>query len=510
MWVPLRLRDASAIAHWVGILLGGVGLAMVLPLLTAVFLGEWDPAMDYLLGIGVTASIGMLLALLPTRGAQLTHSHSLVIAGVAWLAASALAATPLAFSGNYLSYLDAFFDAVSGFTTSGLTLVVDLDHMSYAHNMWRHLTHLIGGQGIIVAAVSLAMGLRGGALSLYLAEARDERILPNVVNTARFIWFVTAVWVLAGTLGLTAVNLWLRMAPLRAVLHGFWMAIAAYDTGGFAPQSMNAGYYHAALFELVLVFVMMAGGINFSLHAYVWRGNFSELAKNVETRTLAANALILTAFAAIGLAGSAVLNLPMEVIRKGAFHVISAHTGTGHQTIFPSQWSTDFAGAAIVAVILAMGAGAAIFSTAGGIKAMRIALILRTVLLQIKRSLGPPSAAMRLRYHHLATRLLTPEQSAAAMSVFTLYMVTYITGGLVGAAYGYPAHEALFESVSAAANVGLSTGITSPAMPAALKVVYILQMWAGRLEFVAVFVLVADIVMALVPDGVRHRLRGLG
>ena len=107
---------------------------------------------------------------------------------------------PLALSGNYVSVLDAYFDAISGLTTSGLTFVVDLDHMAYSHIMWRQITHLIGGQGIVVAALSLAVGLRSGAFSLYLAEGREERILPNVLHTTRFIWFVTAVYVVLGTI----------------------------------------------------------------------------------------------------------------------------------------------------------------------------------------------------------------------------------------------------------------------------------------------------------------------
>ncbi len=143
---------------------------------------EWDPALDYVDRHGGLLRGGRRTGPVShTREAKLTHSHALALTALGWLAASAAAAVPLALSGNYASVLDANFDAISGLTTSGLTLVDDLDHMAYSHIMWRHITHLIGGQGIVVAALSLAVGLRGGALSLYLAEGRDERILPNVL-----------------------------------------------------------------------------------------------------------------------------------------------------------------------------------------------------------------------------------------------------------------------------------------------------------------------------------------
>jgi len=123
----------------------------------------------------------------------------------------------------------------------------------------------------------------------------------------------------------------------------------------------------------------------------------------------------------------------------------------------------------------------------------------------VRESLAPPSAVIHQRFHHLDDRELTNELLNGALMVFVLYMFSYITGGLIGAAYGYPFGNALFESVSAAANVGLSTGITSPAMPWGLKILYIVQMWAGRLEFVALLALFASFVIALRRNKARRR-----
>ncbi len=502
MWVRFHLEDARTIAHYLGLLVLGVALTMVVPLITALLLREWDPALDFAFSIGIAVAVGSAMMLAEPRSSGIVRRQALLIAALGWLVASAVGALPLALSDNYLSYLDAAFDVVSGFTTSGLTVVVDLDHMAYSHNMWRHLTHLIGGQGIVVAALSLAVGLKSGAFSLYVAEGRDEQILPNVLHTTRFIWFVTAIFVAAGTAALSVVNLVAGMSVVRSTLHAFWMTIAAYDTGGFAPQSMNALYYHNRTFEFITVLLMLAGTLNFNLHAYVWRGDLGEMRRNLETKTLALNMLILSVFASVGLAAAGIVKGASGIAFKGVFHVISAHSGTGHQTVYTTQWHS-FGGAAFVAVILAMAAGGSVSSTAGGIKAFRLGIIVKSVITAVRRALSPDSAVVRGRYHHIGDRMLTPEVSASAMVLFILYAVTYISGGVIGAAYGYDAGAAMFESVSAAANVGLSAGVTSASMPNGLKLMYMIQMWAGRLEFIAVLALVFGIVTSL--DRSRRR-----
>ncbi|MBW6467644.1 MAG: TrkH family potassium uptake protein [Coriobacteriia bacterium] len=498
MWLRLRLSDLRTIVHFVGVFVVGIGAAMIVPLATAVLWREWGAALDYILGMGVTLPFGFLLMHADVVRERITYAHAFSITALGWLVASLAAAVPLAFSGNYPTYLDAAFDALSGLTTSGLTVVTQLDHMAQAHNMWRHLTHLIGGQGIVVAALSLAVGLKGGGFSLYVAEARDERILPNILHTVRFIWVVTATYVGLGTAVLFGVMLRLGMTPGRGILHAFWAAIATYDTGGFGPQSMNAMYYHSSTFEFVTVLLMIAGALNFNLHAQVWRGGYDELWRNIETRVLAFNILVLSIAGSAGLAASRVFSgAPFELWRKGAYHVLSAHTGTGHQTVYTNQWLTDMGPGFMAAILLAMAAGGAVSSTAGGIKALRIGIIVRSLMQQVKEALAPSAAVSRTRYHHLRGQILTPQVAAAAAMVFIMYAVTYVTGGFIGAEYGYDLRGAMFESISATANVGLSTGITSAAMPVGLKVTYMLQMWAGRLEFLAVLALFAHLVLGI-------------
>lgn len=497
MWVTLQNRDARAICHYTGLLVLAMAGAMLIPLVTGLLSAEWEPAADYLFGAGITAMIGAVMVQAAPRGTPINRRDALLVTALAWLFATLTAAIPLSLSGHFGSYLDACFGTMSGLTTSGLLLVQDLDHLANAHNMWRHLTHFIGGQGIVVAALTVALGMKGGgAVSLYMAEGREERIMPNVMHTARFIWLVTAVYVTLGTVVLSVGNLVAGMEPGRSVLHAFWNTAACWDTGGFGPQSMNSLYYHSPFFEAVTVILMIAGMTNFNLHAHIWRGDRVELFKNIEARTLAMNTAVLSALIGLGLAGTALYSGPAEIIRKGIYHLFSASSGTGQQSLYPAQWSNGFGGLAFAAILLAMAFGGMASSTAGGIKAFRIGVMAQGLVWRIRQSLAPQSAMISESYHHYNKTQLNAEVLSNVLLIFALYTITYITGGIIGAMYGYAPTEALFESISAAANVGLSTGITSPAMPAGMKILYIIEMWAGRLEFIAIFALVASLIVS--------------
>jgi len=451
VWVRMRWQDFRVVLHYSGMLVVGLGGIMIIPLVTALVFREWSAALDYLAGMGVAFTIGMVMVSVQTKDVRVDHVHALAITAFAWVIAAAVAAVPLSFSGNYPTYLDAAFDAISGFTVSGLTVVVDLDHMALRHNMWRHLTQFLGGQGSVVTAISLTVGLRAGAFSLYAAEGRDERILPNVLHTARFIWTVTGAYVITGTLAMFAILLYLGMPIDRGLLHSFWISVAAFDTGGFAPQRMNLMYYHNFMIEIMALVLMMAGSINFGLHAMVWRGDRRELFRNMEVRVLAFVSTAMILLVAVGMTYADWSGGFVGVFRKGVFQVIAGQSA-GHQTVYPSQFVNDFGGIGLLAIIMAMGIGGSVSSTGGGIKALRAGILAKSVLLNLKRSLAPRSASIVIHYRHLGERMLTPGIVSAGTTIFLLYLGTYLIGGVAGAAYGYGVAQAAFESVAAAAN----------------------------------------------------------
>lgn len=352
----------------------------------------------------------------------------------------------------------------------------------------------IGGQGIVVIVLSILTGKSTGSFRLYVGEARDERLLPNIRETSRFIWVVSLTYFFLGTLALTIVGSLSGIPILKAIFHGACLFMAAFDTGGFAPHQQNILYYHSLAFEIVTMVIMILGIINFKLHFTLWTGQRKEIFENIETRTFFTSVLVTFLIVVIGLIKIGAYPTASALFSKGFYQLVSAHTGTGFQTIYTDQFMIDWSPLSLFGLILAMSLGGCACSTSGGIKAMRLGIIAKMFISDVKRHVSPEATVFVDKMHHIKDLIITDRQVRSACLVTLAYILVYFGGALIGMLLGYPFVESFFESTSAAANVGLSCGITSPTMPAALKIVYILQMWAGRLEFVSVFVLVGFVV----------------
>jgi len=482
-------EDFRTIAYYIGKLIVALGAILAIPLATALIFKEWDMAVAFLLSMLLSILIGLLLQKLFFSTHDLNWSQGLAVTSISWLVAMFLGAVPLILSGHYLSYLDACFDAMSGFATTGLALIQDLDHAAHSLNMWRHLMMFLGGQGIVVIALTFFMRGTAGAYRLYVGEAREEKVLPNVIETARFIWLVSLVYLVLGTAALTIVGFLEGMPLVRSFLHGIWIFMAAFDTGGFTPHSQSILYYHSLPYEMITIVLMVLGTINFGLHYALWNRNIKELFKNIETRTLFISIAALFLLAVIGLTQLNVYPDWVAQFRKGFYQIISAHSGTGYMTIYAPQFPQEWGAMALLMTIFAMGFGGSACSTAGGIKALRIGLFFKALIQDIKRIMSPGTAIVTEKFHHIKDIMLGDKLVRSAFIILLCYVITYFLGTIAGLYYGYPLEKAFFESVSAAANVGLSTGVTDPGMPAGLKVTYIIEMWVGRLEFMSIFIL---------------------
>lgn len=492
-----QIEDLKNIGYYLGKIILGLGLTMLVPLIAGIVFGEINPALDFLISIELTLTLGLLLTKLCFTEKDLNWMQGMIIVSLSWLVAMFLGALPLYLSGHWKSYLDACFDAMSGFATTGLTLVQDLDHLSYSHNLWRHLIMFIGGQGIVIVAISFFVRGISGTFKMYVGEARDERVLPNVIHTARFIWLVSIVYLILGTLALGIVGILNGMKTVNAFFHGACVFMAAFDTGGFAPQSQNILYYHSLPFEVVTITIMLLGAINFKLHYHIWTGNFKEIVKNIEARTLFVTIMLTFFIAAIGLNQLGTYPKAIVLFRKGFYQLISGHTGTGYMTIYARQFINEWGNLALVAITCAMALGGSTCSTTGAIKMLRVGIVFKALLQDLKRIILPEQAIVIQKFHHIKEIILEDKQVRSALLITLAYLGLYVAGAIVGMFFGYPFLNSLFKSTSAAANVGLSCGITEASMPAALKVTYIIQMWAGRLEFMAIFTLIGFLVAAI-------------
>ncbi len=482
-------QDIRAIGYYLGKITVGLSLTMSVPILMGLISREFNPALDFVIGMNIGLAFGLYLIKACHTEHELNWMQGMVVVSLAWLVAMFLSSVPMYLSGNWKSYLDACFDSMSGFATTGLSLVQDLEHMSLTHNLWRHFIMFLGGQGIVVIALSFFVKGASGVFKMYVGEAREEQIMPNVINTSRFIWLVSLAYLVLGTLSLGIIGMANGLTPLKSLFHGACIFMAAFDTGGFAPYSQSILYYHSFVFEIATVIFMVLGAINFKLHYHLLIGNRREILKNIETVTFFITVITLFSVTAVGLDKSGIYPKAALLFGKGFYQFISGHTGTGFQTIYSGQFVSDWSHLSLAGIILAMGIGGAVCSTTGAIKLLRVGIIFKAFVEDIKRIILSERAVVIQRFHHIREVFLSDRQARSALLITLAYLVLYVAGSLVGMFYGYPFFMAVFESTSAAANVGLSCGITNPSMPQALKITYMIQMWAGRLEFMSVFAL---------------------
>lgn len=489
----------AEVLYYSGVVVSWLAGLMLIPAATAAAFAEWAVLTDFLISLGLTLAAGFGLMLLGRRSQRgLSWTQGFAVAAFSWVMCTILAAVPYHLSGHWASYLDSVFDVMSGFTTTGLVLVQDLDHVSTATNMWRHLLTYVGGQGMVVLALTVLSKGLPGAFKMYVGEAKDERILPSVGRTARAIWLISVVYLALGTLCLWGAGTAIGMRPLRALLHGAWTFMGAWSTGGFAPQSQNINYYHSALYEIVTIPFMVLGSFNFALHYLVWTGHRKEILRNVEVKVFAVTLTVLTAIASWSAAAEGLYADGACLFRRIGYQMISAQTTTGFSNVYSQQIGNGWPALILLAMSIAMLTGGSASSTAGGFKAMRVGIILAAIRREVRRFMAPESAVIVEKVHAGNDTVLEDRSAMLAGLVIFLYVVSFTIAVLAGVAFGYPLVQSIFEAASAAGNTGLSSGLTTASMPNLLKALYILIMWAARLEFFSVLVFLGVLMRRIV------------
>ena len=484
-----------AVLYYIGTVILCLGAMMYLPMIVSLLYGEWSVAVNFLLAGNITLILGgsLLMLFYRNRLQRLGWGESMTVTASAWFVGMLVCALPYWLNGNYLSFLDCCFDVMSGFTTTGFSLVQDMDHLSNGVNTWRHLLTFVGGQGMVVLVLTVLTKASSGIYRMYVGEGKDERLLPNVVHTARSIWRISLVYLVFGTVCLWLAGIRLGIAPDRAFLHGWWIFMSAWSTGGFAPMSQSMLYYHSELYELITIVFFVLGSFNFALHYAVFTGNRRELIKNVESLSLTVTLTLLTLIATLGLLRLNVYPDAVSMFRKGFYQLISGHTTTGFMTIYAQQFYNEWGDIALFAIVIAMLIGGSACSTAGGFKGLRMGIIFSAFKRDVRRMAQPEGQISVQRYHHIHDVVLDDGTVRSAMLIVIAYIVTFTFGTLACMLCGYPFAMSMFESASATGNVGLSIGLMSSASPAILKIIFLLMMWLARLEFMSVLALSAYI-----------------
>lgn len=476
-------KDLRIVLRDVGLLVPVVGAMALLSMPVAAAFGEWGLLLP--LAWTALASLGLAACLyLPLRGAgEARLKHGLITAALGWLVVAALGSLPLLLASRAtpgLPYGDpasAFFESVSGFTGTGLTVALRPDLLPRTLQWWRSFTEWIGGMGVIVLMLTLLAGPGMAAANLYFAEARGEKIHPSVLSTARTMWWIYLLYTFLAVAALWGVGM-----PLWDALNHGMTGVA---TGGFSLWPESIGRYNSLAIELVTILAMVAGAVSFAVHYQALQRGPRILARDVQTRTLFF--LLLGGTALLGL----VLlrqTVPGGAFRVGAFQFASALTCTGFQTL---PLGALPAGAKLL-LVGAMAVGGAAGSTAGGIKLLRFVHLARGAGWQLRRLVRSPDAMIPLRLgsetcpEAMAYRRIAEAAVVATLWVFFLGLGTYVLALLVP---GVSLGDALFEVASAQGNVGLSVGITGPGMPTGAKLLLAFHMWVGRLEIIPVLML---------------------
>ncbi|RPF47347.1 trk system potassium uptake protein TrkH [Hydrogenoanaerobacterium saccharovorans] len=490
--------NIEIISYYSGVIIFGTALLMLIPIFFTIVCLEFAPLIDFIISFCITMLVGILLMIFGRRtqiqNATTLWKHGYIIAAFTWIVLMMLCAIPYRLSGHLQSFLDSCFDVMSGFTTTGLLLTQDLDHLSVGLNMWRHLLTFIGGQGMIVLALSFISNQVSGAYRLYVGEAKDIELVPNVVGTAKIIWKISMVYLAIGTFMLWVTGIIIGLNPITALFHGFYMFASAWSTGGFSPMTQNMMYYHSFAYEIICLIILVLGSFNFGLHYAVWQGNRKEFVKNIETRSFFITSLLSCILILLWLAKSNVYPDAVSDFRRVVFNVLSAHTTTGFTNIYARQFALEWGDIGVLIMAIAMLIGGSACSTAGGFKGLRVAIVFKSIIADIKKLLSSERSIKVYKYHHIKDSVLEDGGVKSSAIIILCYIVLFAVGTIMGIFCGYPLGSSAFEAASVTGNVGLSIGVTSVSMPNILKIYYIIAMYMGRLEFISVFALIGFII----------------
>jgi len=467
------------IASLMGTLLILVAGMMATSIMVALYYGEeW---MDLLIASGITAGVGIFLRYILSNSNRDVHKRDgFLIVSVGWFLMSVFGSLPFIISGSIPNFVDAFFETVSGFTTTGATILTDIEAMPKALLFWRSMTHWLGGMGIIVLTIAILPLLGVGGMQLFVAESpgvTPDKMHPRITETAKRLWLIYFALT-----AIEAVMLWIAgMGLFDAVNH----AMATMATGGFSTKNTSIAYYTSPAIHYIITFFMFLAGVNFTLLYFGFTGKVGRILKNEEFRVYALNMLIMSIIVSFGLAVYGGYGIE-EAIRSGFFQVASIITTTGFITDNYLLWPNFL----IMLIFVLFFSGGSTGSTSGGLKTMRIIVMIKNSLLELRRQIHP-TAVIPVRFNGKAV----PQNITNTIAAFVLiYLIIFFAGTLVMAAIGMDFMSAVGSVAATLGNIGPGLGSVGPVdnfahIPPEGKLFLSFLMLMGRLELFTVLIL---------------------
>ncbi len=470
--VYLRERYRT-LCGYAGVLFILIGLIILAPAgLVLFFPAEKYMAVGFLLpGSGLTLfGFAVRLFLGPKQNEILSLTEGAALVVIAWGAAIFMGALPFLWAG--LDLTRAVFEATSGWTTTGLS-VVDVEVVSPLLLFFRSLMQLAGGAGLAILMISAMTGPAG--VGLATAEGRSEQLVPHVRQSARLVVILYCGYIFLGVGALKFAG----MDWFDAVNHAF----CAVSTGGFSTRTESIAFWNSPIIEAVLIVLMLLGSVNFLTAYTLLQGRWRSALRNGELRVMT---LLLTGTALLLFLGVTFIDSKetADQIREAIFQAVAALSTTGFATVSFSEWNS--LGWMIIIMSMLIGGGAG--STAGGIKQQRIYLLLKGLKREASEVFLPAKAVCEDVFwvgNH--QRLLAESDLRKACSYIALYLFTWLIGGCAISAFGHPLADSLFEFASCLGTVGLSVGVTASSAADGQLWVQSIGMLLGRLEFFVIF-----------------------
>ena len=485
-----RFEHLAMIVHDMGLIFEFLGLVSLIPFLVLIIFREWNLIIPMATAPLIFFVMGFLFTHIPHEDLEPSLSVTMTAIALSWLAIAFIGALPFVF-GLHMSFTDSVFEAMSGWTGTGFSMIASPDSSPKTLLFWRSFMHWVGGIGIIAFAISLRRKTRVSLFRMYKAEGREDELIPSSASSGRRMWMIYLVltFFFTGLVMLAGIPLWDALN----------LVMAAIATGGCTLHAGGISYYNNPLLELILIPVMITGAIPFKFFFLMYNGKIRDMFRDRTVRALLLLAVIGSLLVSLDLYTFS--NLPVATaVRQGTFTAISGICTCGFQNTNLHHWAAI--PLAIVAMLMFI--GGAMGSAAGGVKVNRILLAYEGVKWWFRRFFVSSRVLVPLKH---SGKVVSREVSDLAMSknmlVIIIYVMTIFTATVLTLHLyitSFRMEEVVFEIVSALTNTGLSVGFISAMSPLMIKWIFILLMWLGRLEIVPLIILIMGIIKELETD----------
>ena len=461
------------------------GVSLLLPLAAAVRYGETRAAWSFAvpMAASIAAAVAITVVYRHLKAAPLSVRAAFVAVGGSWILLGFFGALPIWFSGAIKGFANCLFESISGFTTTGATVISDVESLPRSINLWRCEMHWLGGMGVIALVVALVPLLGIGGMKLIQAETTGPekgKLTARITNTAKVLWFIY--------MGFTAAQTALLHFFGLSLFDSLCLSFSTLGTGGFSTRNLSVGSFGNPAVEWVCTIFMLAAAVNFALYYRFFTGRVGDIWRDSEFRAFCG--IVAASIAVVALVQLPGSDSCSETVRDSAFQVASIISSTGFMTDDYTAWRS----AAQIVLLSLVVIGGCSGSTAGGIKVVRWTVLFKQLVNEF-RKLVHPHGVFTLRLNAQPGReMIVPYVASFVFAYLLLVFLTMFFGALAGLA----PFEALTGSLSMVGNIGPAFGELGPTahygnIPDFLKCWYCVVMIAGRLEIFTLFILIGTV-----------------